>query len=243
MVGIFDYKYYKWAAIVPGFIIGDIIGAISAYFLVQEVMIKKEQDINFEIALLRICSMLIKSSGAVEQVEVNTVKRFFKSTYGAKRTNKIFKQVKLSPLKYYNLNQLVSVIKEKTMPTKFYSIMQLLYQVAASDGNISKGEEELILMVGIEFNFSRERINAIKSQFVKVKNKSKKYSQETIQSLSILGLKVGATKKEIKSAYRVLAKEFHPDKLTGMNQSIQDLAKEKFQLIQKAYEYLDKNYE
>ena len=48
MVGIFDYKYYKWAAIIPGFILGDIIGAIAAYFLVQEVMIKKEQDIDFE---------------------------------------------------------------------------------------------------------------------------------------------------------------------------------------------------
>ena len=68
MVGILDYKYYKWAAIIPGFIFGDIIGAIAAYFLIQEVMIKKEQDIDFEMALLRICSMLIKSSGVVEQV-------------------------------------------------------------------------------------------------------------------------------------------------------------------------------
>ena len=48
---------------------------------------------------------------------------------------------------------------------------------------------------------------------------------------------------EIKSAYRTLAKEFHPDTLSGMSKGIQDLAKEKFQLIQEAYEYLSKNYE
>ena len=243
MVGFFDYKYYKWAAIIPGFILGDIIGAIAAYFLIQEVMIKKEQDIDFEMALLRICSMLIKSSGAVEQVEVNTVRRFFKSTYGINRTNKIFREVKLSPLRHYTLNQLVGVIKDKTMPTKYYSIMQLLYQIAAADGIISKGEDELIVLVGYEFQFTRDRIDAIRSQFVKVKSRSKKYNQATIQNLSILGLKGGASKKAVKSAYRTLAKEFHPDTLSGMNQSMKDLAKEKFQMIQEAYEYLEKNYE
>jgi len=243
MVAFFDTKYYKWAAIIPGFIFGDIVGAIASYFLVQEIVLNKEKDINFEVALLRICSMLIKSSGVVENVEVDTVRRFFKSTYGSSKTNKIFKEVKLSPLKYYNLNQLVNVIKEKTSPTKYYSILQLLYQIAASDGEISTGEDELIFLVGIEFNFTRERIEAIKSQFVKVKNTSKKYDQKTMQYLSILGLKGGETIKEIKSAYRTLAKEFHPDKLSGMNQSIKDLAKEKFQMIQEAYEYLEKNYE
>ena len=206
-------------------------------------MIKKEQDIDFEMALLRICSMLIKSSGEVNTSEVDSVRRFFKSTFGVNRTNKIFKEVKSSPLMHYNLNQLVGVIKEKTLPPMFYSIMQLLYQIAASDGDISKGEDELIVMVGYEFQFSRDRIDAIKSQFVKVKSRGTKYNQETIQNLSILGLKTGATKKDIKSAYRMLAKEFHPDKLAGMNQSIQDLAKEKFQLVQKAYEYLENNYE
>ena len=116
MVAIFDYKYYKWAAIIPGFIIGDFIGAIAAYFLVQEIMINKEQDIDFEIALLRICSMIIKTSGGINRSEVDTVRRFFKNTYGVKRTNKIFNDVKTSPLKHYTLNQLVNVIKEKTIP-------------------------------------------------------------------------------------------------------------------------------
>ena len=49
--------------------------------------------------------------------------------------------------------------------------------------------------------------------------------------------------QEIKSSYRSLAKEYHPDKLTGMSDGIKNLAKEKFQLIQASYEYLNKNYE
>jgi DnaJ like chaperone protein len=242
MVGILDYKYYKWAAIIPGFIIGDIVGAIAAYFLVQELMRDKEEDISFDIALLRICSLLIKSDGTVDQIEVDTVREFFRRTYGANKTNLIFRKLKSSKLSRYTLDQLINVIKNNMLPTKYYSVIQLLYAIAASDGNISPSEDEFIWVVGTELNFTRGRLEAIKNQFVKVKTKSNKYDQKTLQFLGVLGLKGGEDKSEIKTAYRTLAKEFHPDKLSGMSQGIQDLAKEKFQLIQEAYEYLNKNY-
>ena len=58
----------------------------------------------------------------------------------------------------------------------------------------------------------------------------------------VLGIDRNADANTIKSAYRNLAKEYHPDKLTGMSAGIQDLAKEKFQMIQEAYEYLKDNY-
>ena len=70
-----------------------------------------------------------------------------------------------------------------------------------------------------------------------------KYDQKTMQSLGVLGLKGGVSTQEIKSAYRTLAKEYHPDKLAGMSDGIKNLAKEKFQLIQESYVYLNKNYE
>ena len=63
-----------------------------------------------------------------------------------------------------------------------------------------------------------------------------------LQNLSILGLNENASISEVKTAYRQLVKDFHPDRLTGVNDRIKDLAKEKFLLIQKAYEYLNKHY-
>jgi len=50
----------------------------------------------------------------------------------------------------------------------------------------------------------------------------------------ILGLKRGATKEEVKSAYRKLAKKYHPD--MNENNPLQDLAEEKFKEIQWAYD-------
>ena len=243
MIGFFEIKYYKFLAIIPGWFIGDFLGAIAAYFLAQELMRDREEDISFDLALLRICSLLIKSDGSVDKNEVDTVRDFFKRTYGSTKTNLLFKTLKSSELRNYTLDQLIDIIKNNMVPTKYYSIIQLLYAVAAADGEISPAEDEFIWVVGIELNFTRGRLESIKNQFIKVKTKSKKYDQKTLQFLGVLGLKGGVEMSEIKKAYRTLAKEFHPDKLAGMSQGIQDLAKEKFQLIQEAYEYLNKNYE
>jgi DnaJ like chaperone protein len=46
----------------------------------------------------------------------------------------------------------------------------------------------------------------------------------------------------IKKAYKTLAKEFHPDKLSGMSEGMQNLGKEKFQQILNSYNYLKAHY-
>tara|TARA_B100000902_G_scaffold13304_1_gene16189 strand:- start:3230 stop:3949 length:720 start_codon:yes stop_codon:yes gene_type:complete len=238
MVGLFDYKYFKWIAVIFGWYFAGFFGAIIAYFLVDSIIFNRDKNIDFEIALLRICSMLIKSDGRVEQVEVEVVRNYFRRTFGTYKTNKIFNQVKTSPLKDFDLEQLVEVVKNKVIPTQYYAILQLLYAVAVSDGKISKNEEELIIRIGLQMQFTRDRIQTIRNQFSQTGYSSGNESQD---HLAILGLSSGASKSDIKSAYRSLAKEFHPDKLTGMSKGIQDLAKEKFQQIQNAYEALTKS--
>ncbi len=241
MIAVLDFKYYKWAALFFGWLIGGFLGAIIAYFLVQQIMKSKVKNLEFEIALLRICSILIKSDGKIDDNEVKTVKNFFINTYGINRANRIFRQVKISKIRHYSLNQLVDVLKNRMSPANYYSILQLLYQIASSDGNISNEEDQLIFTVGFQLNFTKDRIIAVKSQFVNVKSNSN-YDQELLQNLSILGLNENASIYEVKTAYRQLVKDFHPDRLTGVNDRIKDLAKEKFLLIQKAYEYLNKHY-
>ena len=55
----------------------------------------------------------------------------------------------------------------------------------------------------------------------------------------VLGLKPGASQDEIKSAYRKLIKQYHPDKF--INNPLQDLAEEKMRQINEAYDALTKN--
>ncbi len=54
----------------------------------------------------------------------------------------------------------------------------------------------------------------------------------------VLGVSKGANQEEIRSAYRKLAQRYHPDRVLHLGEEFQQLAKEKFQDIQKAYETL-----
>ncbi|WP_027399315.1 J domain-containing protein [Anaerovorax odorimutans] len=55
----------------------------------------------------------------------------------------------------------------------------------------------------------------------------------------ILGVKEGASKEEIKAAYREQVKKYHPDKF--QDNPLYELAEEKLQEINEAYDYLMKN--
>ncbi|GAA0728083.1 DnaJ domain-containing protein [Clostridium malenominatum] len=55
----------------------------------------------------------------------------------------------------------------------------------------------------------------------------------------ILEIKEGASKEEVKRAYRELAKKYHPDQYG--NNPLRDLAEEKMREINEAYDYLMRN--
>ena len=235
-----DVKYYKWLAIIPGWILGDYIGAIAAYLLLQEFVAKRSENLDFELSLLTICTQLIASDGKVDKVEIDTVRDYFKRTYGVARTNKIFIKFKTSKFKNFTQSQLCDILKSRANPNDYYSILQFLFYVASSDGKISVGEDKLIHTIGFNLGFTKSRILAIKSQFVKSSFKSKKYDYKTLHHLSILGLDENANMSEVKKSYRKLVKEFHPDKLSGVSEPLKELAKEKFLTVQESYEFLIK---
>lgn len=54
----------------------------------------------------------------------------------------------------------------------------------------------------------------------------------------VLGVSRTATPEEIKSAYRKQAQRYHPDRVSHLGEELQQLAKQKFLEIQKAYEIL-----
>lgn len=58
---------------------------------------------------------------------------------------------------------------------------------------------------------------------------------------AVLGLSPGASSQEIHEAYRKLAQQYHPDKVSHLGKEFQELAARKFVEIQEAYETLTGN--
>jgi len=68
-------------------------------------------------------------------------------------------------------------------------------------------------------------------------------SQEEVREedpYKILGVKPDASREEIKSAYKKLAAQYHPDKVQHLGKEFRELAHKKFVAIQTAYDTLMK---
>ncbi len=56
---------------------------------------------------------------------------------------------------------------------------------------------------------------------------------------TVLGVVPGASREEIKSAYRRLAAKYHPDKVQHLGKDFQKMAEDRFKEIQQAYDELN----
>ncbi len=58
------------------------------------------------------------------------------------------------------------------------------------------------------------------------------------KAFSVLGLKNNATNDEVKDSYRKKMKEYHPDRVSGLGEELQELAKKKTMEINQAYDFI-----
>ena len=63
-------------------------------------------------------------------------------------------------------------------------------------------------------------------------------TRELQDPYAILGIAPGATTAEIKTAYRRLIAQYHPDKVQHLGKEFQELAEARFKAIQQAYDKL-----
>ncbi len=74
-------------------------------------------------------------------------------------------------------------------------------------------------------------------------NEEKDGYNEEKDPYKILGVKREASKEEIKSAFRMAASKYHPDKVSHLGEEFQDIAHKKLLAIKEAYETLMKEFE
>jgi len=120
-------------------------------------------------------------------------------------------------------------------------------QVALSDGAVDDKEKAILYTIAEQLGFSRMELDRLLQMIEGQQHFHQGQQQQQQQANSddaykILGIDESATDKEVKRAYRKLMSQNHPDKLAskGLPEEMMNLAKEKAQDIQKAYETLRK---
>lgn len=116
----------------------------------------------------------------------------------------------------------------KNQPSMRLSFFDMLFQVAAADGRFSPGEEAALQRIKDIFQISDVQYANIKSR----------YFNQIDRYYKILNCTPENSDQEIKSSYKKLVKEFHPDTIIskGLPDAFVNFASTRFREIQEAYE-------
>ncbi len=126
--------------------------------------------------------------------------------------------------------------------------LEIQIQEALADGTLDGSEEKLLLHICAQLGISRFEYERIKLQIgAQQRFHQRSYQQKSTRqrpslqdAYTALGLKSSASDAEVKTAYRRLMSQHHPDKLVakGLPEEMMTIAKEKTQQIRKAYEII-----
>lgn len=229
----------KWVGIGAGWFLAGPIGAIIGYYIGKSFFDGKNDNAQaYELSLLILSSLVIKSDGRIAKSELEYVKKFFIDTFGIQKANKYF-QIFNKLNKQSLISQLRPVCQQLTSSINHSSRLQIihfLFGVSASDNEIHHAEIDLIKKIAGYLNVNNYDFESIKSMFIDYGS-----SGGLEKWFKILEIDKSASDEEVKKAHRKMVIKYHPDKLQGVSKDIVKLAEEKFLLVQQAYEEIMKN--
>ena len=116
----------------------------------------------------------------------------------------------------------------QSQPTLILSYFDLLFRIVAADGTLHPAEETALRRIKEIFNISDAQYEDIKAV----------YFNDLEKHYKILNCTSESTNEEIKSNYKKLVKNFHPDVIIskGLPQEFIEFASNRFREIQESYE-------
>lgn len=216
--------------------IGAIIGAMAGHYIGRKmgdgVGVATDQ-ITFTIGVIALSAKMAKADGHVSREEIDAFRQAFKVPEGEiKNVARIFNLAKQEATGFEPYaRQLANLFQDK--PAMLEELLCILFHIARADNVIHPAELKFLEKVSGIFGFTTAEFSRIKAENL---------GPDKGDPYTILGVTREATDKEIKSAYRKLIKEHHPDLLAsqGLPQEFIEVANEKLSVINVAYDRIEK---
>ena len=199
---------------------------------VDEAPTNNDRQFVFYVSLASLAAKMAKADGVVTSDEVKAFDHFVRfnlnlGTNERKIVAQLFNEAKSSPASATQIaDQFKSIIGFQ--PDIMQILIQLLFQISMADGKFHPAEERFIKDVAGVFGLSQIEYDQIKAMFIKGNG----------SAYQVLGVSKNASDDEIKSAYRKLVMQYHPDKLIakGMPEDFIKNANQKMAEINNAYD-------
>lgn len=153
--------------------------------------------------------------------------------------HQVFESYEGARISGLNLNELICWVKMKVPEKDRCKLMEFIILLAASNGGLNPKEMQFIYVLMTNWKVSLHQLDEdVQSLFLGDSTKDEEVIKESSVSryYAVLGLTEGVTLVDLKKAYRILAKKYHPDTSHFLSDSEKRAKQAKFIEIQKAYE-------
>jgi len=195
----------------------------------------EQAQATYFISLFSILGKMSKIDGVVSRSEIDVVQGFINGLPMEERekqfARQVFNEAKDSQYAIEDFaDQLYGAIQAQ--PALVVSFFDLLFKIAAADGKLHPAEENALKSIKLIFRLSDEQYDDIKAV----------YFQELDKHFKMLNCTPDSSIDEIKSNYKKLVKDFHPDKIIskGLPEEFIEFAEGRFREIQESYEKIAK---
>ncbi len=185
---------------------------------------------DIRIALLVLIACVMKADGHVKKNELDLVKQFLVRNYGEQGAVEALKLLKGLLDQDINHISVSEQIADNLNYSTRFELLHFLLELAHADGIYDEKEESLILNISLHLGLSNADYRSLVALYKK--NVDPNWAYEALETAPT------ATDEEVKKAYRRVAMKYHPDKVASAGEEIKQKATEKFQQINKAYEYI-----
>ena len=220
--------------------IGALIGAIAGHAVDRYRAIQIEEggadptkSIAFTIGVIVLSAKMAKADGVVTRDEIDAFKQIFRvPPQETENVAKVFNQARRDSGGFEPYaRQLAGMFRDNPMVLE--EVLNCLAYVAHADGTLHPAEKQYLHSVSMIFALDGaafERATATK------------LDAEAANPYQLLGVTREAPNKELKSAYRTLVRENHPDRLMaqGVPEEFIEVANKKLAAINAAYETVQK---
>ncbi|GMT44846.1 MAG: hypothetical protein IEMM0006_0678 [bacterium] len=235
-------SYAKWVGGGLGWAFGGPIGGILGYVLGS--MFQGQQAMggrsfrpgmpttsgDFNVSLLVLTAAIMKADGTVKKSELEYVKKFYVANFGVEGAKHYIKLLGDILKKDFDVLEVSRQIGRFMDYAAQLQLMHYLFGIALADGNADNSEVEIIERIAMAMGLGSTDFQSIKAMFVK----------DTESAYKILGITANVTDEEVKTAYREMAKKYHPDKVSHLGEDVKKAAEEKFMKVNEAYEAIKK---
>ena len=198
---------------------------------------KAEDDLRqaaFATAAVVLSAKMAKADGAVTREEIDVFKRRFRVPASEeKKVGALFDEARRTATGFepYAL-QLARLFRNQ--PAVLEELLDVLFEIARADGEVGEAEVAFLHRVATIFGLEDRDFDRVHATHGR-RGQANPYA--------ILGVDRSATDDEVKTAYRKLVRENHPDRLIaqGMPEDFIEVANDKMATINDAYDRIRKS--